>query len=391
MTKSSDLGSQACMNSKKPLIFKQKFCAKKTIAVGLIAFGLIASFVYEVESSQPSVSKIVEQVVVPKAGLEKCDAPSSTRYSYSYKNSPPEMLKIAENHFNISRTFWTGGAVAPADKILRSANEVLDLFERSDSIGYKKLLLETIAIESHFGRAISYKGAHGLTQVIVSTARETFKLAEKESTQKYKTALMKTYDKSLSFTDNLKYNTTFNMAIFVAYCDLYGKAPQYEKQLQSREGRWKFYGRYWGAVGRGGASTRKQYYLRAEEIKSWIANDGKNTWGYPKIVPGLEKKMAQMAHPGVAQMQTVASRNVATDGVVDKKEKPKSETVKTKATPEPKAKVEVESKKMSKPVPVQVKKPDKKIEKSKKTEKEETKQKRDKQPVKDKKKTDKKK
>ena len=302
---SSDLERQAC-----------RISTEKFLAIFLMVFGLCFSFAMEFRIIENSVEPAIKsgafpqkQIVPSTEGqilMSQEEHPLAVQVRKAHVGVFPVPAEIAATEFAsptekpLQKTFWPGGAVIPADKVVHSAQEILENVGVTSS-GYKKLLLETIAIESHFGRAVSYRGAHGITQVIVSTAKETLQRAQKSPDPKYRKLLSKTYDRNLSLTDNLKYNTSFNMAVFFTYIDLYGKASLHESQLKSREGRWKFYGRYWGAVGHGGASTRKQYFARAAEIESWLNNEGGNAWA---VQQAREKK----------PVVTVASRNVSSDG-----------------------------------------------------------------------------
>lgn len=171
---------------------------------------------------------------------------------------------------------WKGGEVLPPEMVMDALREVFIILEREPSHGFRRLLLETTAVESHFGRALQYSGAYGLTQILASTARAAHKYAAASKDKRYTAVLKKTFNKRLSAVENLKHNVLYNVAVFVVYCETYGKALEKLPRLETREGRWAFYGTYWGAVGKGGATTRKRYFTRASEIGNWLSGTGKN-------------------------------------------------------------------------------------------------------------------
>ena len=129
--------------------------------------------------------------------------------------------------------------VPTPEQVGQSLRDASALLGRPISKGEVQLFLETLAIESGFGKERSYENARGTIQILKSSYTKLQPVIE--SNPVYSNAVAEAYDASLSSEENLINNITLNTVLYFIYSDYHGNLGKLGSKLTSVEKRWDFY------------------------------------------------------------------------------------------------------------------------------------------------------
>lgn len=184
-----------------------------------------------------------------------------------------------EGHSEFKPFIWKGekkeGSALTPEKIIQCINEIEDIFEYTISKNLKILIIETMAIESHFGRTIgkTNKSAQGVLQILPSTHKYVVEdLSKKKKYMEFYDALQKVTDHSLSPEKNLRYNIHYGIVFFLWYMEHREGVLALESEkpplLNSIERRWTIYQAGWNANHKKATIIKPFYVTRAKEASA---------------------------------------------------------------------------------------------------------------------------
>ncbi len=137
------------------------------------------------------------------------------------------------------------GQTPAPEQIADVLKEAAVLLERDISPNEVRLFLDTLSVESSFGRDRSYMNARGAIQMLLSTYDKMQHIIA--GNEKYSEAVNSIYDVTMSQEDNLVHNLSLNAVLFFIYCDENGGLSRIKDRLNTEESRWNFYHKIYNA------------------------------------------------------------------------------------------------------------------------------------------------